>query len=278
MAYVEVWDETKPAGSRDANLGDDDIREFKRAIRERLAGGGMYWPSTDDADAGRNNWLDLIEQSSNPTSGTNRGFVFTKDVSGATELHYMDASGNVVQLTTGGKIPITSLFVTSEARGDIIRRGASSWERLALGSNGQALKSNGTDATWEDLNFQTAATQAEMEAATSDTVPVTPLKVKNHPGVAKAWAMFNGNTAGTNAPTAGHNVATVEKTGTGQYSILFTTALSTANYVVLPANNATGGFSYVISKATTGFSMVVVNEAGSALDIADVAFAVFGDF
>ena len=34
---AETWDETKPAGSRSPALGDDDIREFKVAIRERLA-------------------------------------------------------------------------------------------------------------------------------------------------------------------------------------------------------------------------------------------------
>lgn len=34
------------------------------------------------------------------------------------------------------------------ARGDLIRRGATDWERVALGSNGQVLTSNGTDAVW----------------------------------------------------------------------------------------------------------------------------------
>ena len=33
-------------------------------------------------------------------------------------------------------------------RGDVIRRGASDWERLALGTSGQYLSSNGTDVVW----------------------------------------------------------------------------------------------------------------------------------
>src|SRR3990167_2892295 len=117
MAYVETWDETKPAGSRDANLGDDDIREFKRALRERLAGGGMYFPSTDDADAGLFKWTKFIEQAANPTSEANRAFLFTKDVSAVTELYWMDSGGTVTQLTSGGKMLISSLIIGSEAQG-----------------------------------------------------------------------------------------------------------------------------------------------------------------
>ena len=33
-------------------------------------------------------------------------------------------------------------------RGDVIRRGASDWERVALGTSGQYLSSNGTDVVW----------------------------------------------------------------------------------------------------------------------------------
>lgn len=154
MAYTETWDETKPAGSRDANLGDDDIREFKRALRERLAGGGQYFPSTDDADAGLYKWVKFIEQSSNPTSEANRAFLFTKDVSGVTELYWMDSAGTVTQLTSGGKILISSLVIASEARGDIITRGASAWQRKALGASGTFLKSDGTDPVWGSLILQ----------------------------------------------------------------------------------------------------------------------------
>ena len=151
MAYIEAWDETKPAGTRDANLGDDDIREFKRAMRERLAGGGMYFPSTDDADAGLYNSLKFIEQSSNPTSEANRAFLFCKDVSGVTELYWMDSAGSVIQLTTGGKILISSLAIASEARGDIILRDASAWARKALGASGTFLRSDGTDLQYSTI-------------------------------------------------------------------------------------------------------------------------------
>lgn len=152
MSYIEVWDESKPAGTRALNLGDDDIREFKRAIRERLAAGGMHFPSTDDSTAGLFDYVKFIEQSANPTVESNRGFLFTKDVSGVTELYWMDSSGNVFQLTNAGKVLLTSLggYV---ARGDLIRGGASGWERLALGASATVLRSNGTDAAWAALSL-----------------------------------------------------------------------------------------------------------------------------
>ncbi len=55
MAVTEAWDETNPAGSRDPRLGDDDIRQFKKALRERMDNGGHSWenPSGTDSEAGR---------------------------------------------------------------------------------------------------------------------------------------------------------------------------------------------------------------------------------
>jgi hypothetical protein len=168
MAYTETWDETKPAGSRDANLGDDDIREFKRAIRERLADGGMYFPTTDDADAGSFQYTKFIEQSSNPTAEANRGYLFTKEASSVTELYYMDSAGTVIQLTTGGKLPIASLYIASEAEGDIIYRGASAWERLAKGSASQQLRIN-AGATAPEWFTPTAATTPASDQAVGTT-------------------------------------------------------------------------------------------------------------
>lgn len=43
---------------------------------------------------------------------------------------------------------VTDLTLASEARGDLVRRGALSWSRLALGTAGQVLRSDGTDPQW----------------------------------------------------------------------------------------------------------------------------------
>jgi hypothetical protein len=275
MAYIEVWDETKPAGTRDANLGDDDIREFKRAIRERLAAGGVNFPSTDDADAGLHNYTKFIEQSGNPSSEANRAYLFTKDVSAVTELYWMDSAGTVVQLTTAGKILLTTLGGWV-ARGDMIRGSASGWERVVLGASGKVWKSDGTDAGWGDVNFQTAASQAEMEAASSLTVPVTPGILSYHPGAAKAWCLFNGGTAGTNAPTVGHNVASVTKNSTGDYTINLTVPFSSANFVVVGMAN-TANFVQISALAAGTIRVLTYDYNGTQVDGNPICICAYGD-
>lgn len=51
MAVTETWDATKPADSRDPKLGDDDIREFKRTMREIARNGGHVFPTSDPTSA-----------------------------------------------------------------------------------------------------------------------------------------------------------------------------------------------------------------------------------
>lgn len=75
-----------------------------------------------------------------------------------------------------------------------------------------------------------AATQAEMETASSTTVYASPGRVKYNPGVAKSWINF----VGTGTPTANGslNVSSITDNGTGDYTINFTTAFSAAGYAV----------------------------------------------
>ena len=283
MAYTEIWDETKPAGTRDANLGDDDIREFKRSIRERLANGGQYFPSTDDADAGLYKYVYFIEQSGNPTAASNRGFLFTKDVSGITELYWMDSAGTVIQLTTGGKILITSLAIASEAQGDVLYRGASAWSRLGAGTSGQFLKTQGAAANpaWADAGFQTAASQAEMEAASLNTVPVTPGRAQYHPGMAKAWVNFVG---ASGVIAASHNIASVVRNSQGNYTITFTTAFSSASYCMVAMTRENAGTTPTVvnihpttDPIASAMTVRAFDVSNTLIDPGTVCLAFFGD-
>ena len=49
-------------------------------------------------------FLRLGESTGSPTQVGNKGFVYALDVSGATELHYLDSAGNAVQITSGGSV------------------------------------------------------------------------------------------------------------------------------------------------------------------------------
>lgn len=87
------------------------------------------------------------------------------------------------------------------------------------------------------LATPTAASQAEMETATDTTKMATPGRVQYHPGVAKAWILYDGN---ANSILASHNVSSVTDNGTGDYTINFTTAFSTANYAAVGTAYDTG--------------------------------------
>jgi hypothetical protein len=68
----------------------------------------------------------------------------------------------------------------------------------------------------------TISTLSDGTNSTSATNPIL--------GSAKAWVNFNGT--GTPAIRASYNVSSITANGTGDYTINFTNALSSANYVL----------------------------------------------
>ncbi len=126
-----------------------------------------------------------------------------------------------------------------------------------------------------------AADQSEMEAASATDVAVTPGRQHFHPGHPKAWISFNGT--GTIAINADYGVASITDNGTGDYTVTFDTAFSSANYVCVAnadrtvgSTNATEGMQ-VESQATGAFRMIWVNTVPGAVDQVLVMAAFFGD-
>ena len=287
MAFIETFDTATPPGSQDRTLGDDRIRELKRSIQERMAidhAFPLVGTTMDGATVGYHNKLTLIDQVNNLAAVAGATVVFSKTVSGVIELFLVLASGTVVQLTSGGKLLMSSLVIASEARGDLMVRGASLWGRLGLGGNNTFLKSDGTDASWATINFQTAASQAQMEAASDNTVPVTPLSMNWHPGLAKAWCSFNGT--GTPAMIVSYNMdATFTDNGVGGWTVSITTDFSSGNYCMTASCQGASGvpniYAVVIKDATTpaagSINVQVFNDTGILKDVPKVNLAFFGD-
>lgn len=117
---ADTWDETKPSGSRQPLLGDDDIREFKRAIRERLAQDHEFASSESPAfgDTGSvigfHKKVVFTEQGSNPTVPANAGGLFCKLVGSQSELHWKDEGGNVIRMTAAGKMDVDKAIVAKD--------------------------------------------------------------------------------------------------------------------------------------------------------------------
>lgn len=80
------------------------------------------------------------------------------------------------------------------------------------------------------LTLIAAASQAEMEAAASNTVIATPLNVKYNPGVAKAWAVFD--SLGTFTILSSYGISSLTDVGIGRFTANFSVAFSSANFCV----------------------------------------------
>lgn len=130
-----------------------------------------------------------------------------------------------------------------------------------------------------------AATQAEMESASSTTVYSSPGRQQYHPGHPKAWCTFNGTTTGTNAPSAGYNVSTVTRNGTGDYTVNLTTSFSSATYCVALAminssslNSLPGtDIKYATTLAAGSFTFNTHQGNGNFIDAVQAYAVAWGD-
>lgn len=97
----------------------------------------------------------------------------------------------------------------------------------------------------------------------------------------RAWCIFNGATAGTNAPTAGGNVTSVTKNGTGDYTINLTTAMPSANYSVSVTVDGAAAIvcrtvDNLTARTTSLFRINTFNSSFVAADPASVQVFVIG--
>lgn len=98
---------------------------------------------------------------------------------------------------------------------------------VSLVSTGITFPDNTTQTT-AAAGGLSAATQAQMEAASSNTVAVTPLSAKWSPGACKLWIKCTPN--GT--ISASYNVSSTSDFGTGAVRITIDNDFSTDNYAI----------------------------------------------
>jgi hypothetical protein len=182
-----------------------------------------------------------------------------------------DTSG-ALQLQVNGTTP----SVTLAANGSI---GVGSTP--GYGTNGQVLTSAGTGSapTWTTPASATAATQAQMEAASSNTVFATPLNTNFSPGVAKAWLKCDA----AGAIQVSHNITSITDDGTGLVTVTIATDFSSAEYAILLTAQAAQGNQRTLQVSnntipTAGaFTLISFNDGGTLFDATHYFAACFGD-
>jgi len=80
------------------------------------------------------------------------------------------------------------------------------------------------------LGQEDVASQAAVAAASGTTSFVAPGRQIYHPAMPQAWAVFNGSTTGTNAPTTGYGITSIARNSTGNYTVGFSFTFAAANY------------------------------------------------
>lgn len=165
------------------------------------------------------------------TDSTNSGSLFNA-TGVASQVNYLQttasATGNPVLVAPAGSDTNINLSLAGKGTGKVVLSGLS--YPTADGTSGQALVTNGSGVL-SFVTLQPFATQAQMEAASSTTVSVAPANMKDHPGVAKAWAYV---TLGAGSITVvGSHGCTPTYDASGVALITFATAFSSVNYCIL---------------------------------------------
>lgn len=219
------------------------------------------------------------------------------DVASANGNIALGDDGNYFDIT--GTNAITS--ITAKQAGTVVTLQFDSTATLTDGSNlklqgnftGAAeaqitLISDGTN--WFEVSRNvssapSAASQAEMEAASSTTTYVSPGRERFHPGVAKVACTFQATATGTNNPLYGYNVSSVTRVAAGTYTVNLLTAFATLNSVILAgsvkeASSTIGGFitfSFSAAHSASAIPIIAYQGGGNARDWDFITLVMYGD-
>lgn len=100
-----TWKTSAPASSGSDMLVElGKVRDNWSVIETTIDVDHYTMASPLSANDGEHKQVTLNEVTSDPTAQTDKGFLYTKNDGGDTELFYEDAASNVIQMTKDGKI------------------------------------------------------------------------------------------------------------------------------------------------------------------------------
>lgn len=210
----------------------------------------------------------------------NEQLLFTKTTSAVNYINMTNAiTGSGPILASAGSDTNIDININAKGSGAVNISGIS--YPTADGTANQVLATDGAGTVGfynaEDvITTFTFASQSDMETATSTTDFVSPGVAHYHPGVVKAWVVFQID--GT--IDASYRISSVTDSGVGDFTVNFTDTFSSANYCVLATPISTSGAELVAlpnTLTTTGVG-INVNQNGSPIDPSyGVSVVILGD-
>lgn len=218
-SFISALVSTNPVGATDPkSQGDDHIRFLKAKILETF-------PNTTGAVTATHTELNLVAGATGGLATLSVSFAALQTLVG--QMGSFSAS-------------VTSSDITGSIRAPVLQTQAGFTAGTFTAAT-VTVNNKGIITNIAASSGLVAASQEEMESASSNAVSVTPGRAQYHPGAAKAWVVFNGT--GVVAISASHNTASITDNGVGDYTWNFTTAFSSANYVVVGICGGSGSSS-----------------------------------
>jgi hypothetical protein len=180
--------------------------------------------------------------------------------------------------STSGAFVVNNIVVAADTTGTIKDGGSaiSGFVPTSRTLTAAGLVTGGGDLSANRSFTVTAAVQADQEAATSNTVAVTPGSQLYHPSSIKAAGTLHEAAS----PTWLHqyNFTTITRNAAGSYTLTMAVTFSSANYqVVCTPNDGTELVWSVDQKTTTSFRLRSWTLAGILLSDGDFGIMVTGD-
>ena len=141
--------------------------------------------------------------------------------------------------------------------------------------NAKGIITSATTGTFSSTPADGSITYAKLSTSATEADNVASR-------TAKAWVNFDGttNTGGNCTIRSDFNVSTVADNGTGNYTVNFSSSLTTSSYAcVAQADGASAGgshaFIYADSLTTSNFNLQIPNSPGTRVDSVTVSAVVF---
>lgn len=246
-------------GATNYPSSDNDVMVYDSATNAvkweaQTGGGGGISAVVDDTTPQLGGQLDVNGNAIG--DGTRELLTFTEDASAVNHVNIEnEATGSGPIISSAGDDAAVDLNIDTKSTGtlDLKTGGTSRADFTASGMRLGAANARVTTILDEDTMSSdsdtalatqqsikayvdaaagglSAASQAQMEAATDNTVAATPDNTQYHPGVAKAWVSYKD--LSSTGVLESHNVTSVTDHGAGDFSVNFTTNFSSSDYCV----------------------------------------------